>query len=155
MKAVPVLIGAAFKNRGVQLLLDAVIEAARARGVDVAADMYPYTAGGTGLEATIPSWAAAGAATALLLSSLAGGAQAAPKAKPPASVLSSDLTVTGNLKTTGDIQVEGTVEGDIRAPRVAIADGARFKGSIDMDTPDENRQPAPLRAVKDEEAGAS
>jgi len=33
------------------------IEAARARGVDVAADIYPYTAGGTGLEATIPSWA--------------------------------------------------------------------------------------------------
>ena len=32
------------------------IEAARARGVDVAADVYPYTAGGTGLEATIPSW---------------------------------------------------------------------------------------------------
>ncbi len=34
-----------------------LIEAARARGVDVAADQYPYTAGGTGLEATIPSWA--------------------------------------------------------------------------------------------------
>jgi N-acyl-D-amino-acid deacylase len=34
-----------------------VIEAARARGVDVAADLYVYTAGGTGLEATIPSWA--------------------------------------------------------------------------------------------------
>jgi len=33
------------------------IEAARARGTDVAADMYVYTAGGTGLEATIPSWA--------------------------------------------------------------------------------------------------
>lgn len=33
------------------------IEAARARGVDVAADIYLYTAGGTGLEATIPSWA--------------------------------------------------------------------------------------------------
>lgn len=32
------------------------IEAARGRGVDVAADVYPYTAGGTGLEATIPSW---------------------------------------------------------------------------------------------------
>jgi len=32
------------------------IEAARDRGVDVAADQYPYTAGGTGLEATIPSW---------------------------------------------------------------------------------------------------
>ncbi len=35
----------------------AEIEAARSRGVDVAADLYPYTAGGTGLEATIPSWA--------------------------------------------------------------------------------------------------
>jgi len=34
----------------------AEIEAARGRGVDVAADLYPYTAGGTGLEATIPSW---------------------------------------------------------------------------------------------------
>jgi N-acyl-D-aspartate/D-glutamate deacylase len=34
-----------------------VVEAARARGVDVAADMYVYTAGGTGLEAVIPSWA--------------------------------------------------------------------------------------------------
>jgi N-acyl-D-aspartate/D-glutamate deacylase len=42
------------------ILMDSVrkvVDAARARGVDVAADMYVYTAGGTGLEATIPSWA--------------------------------------------------------------------------------------------------
>jgi len=36
------------------------IEAARARGLDVAADMYLYTAGGTSLSAVIPSWAAEG-----------------------------------------------------------------------------------------------
>ena len=36
------------------------IEAARARGVDVAADLYVYMAGGTGLEATIPTWAQEG-----------------------------------------------------------------------------------------------
>jgi N-acyl-D-aspartate/D-glutamate deacylase len=39
------------------VLMDSVgrlVDAARARGVDVAADMYVYTAGGTGLEATIP-----------------------------------------------------------------------------------------------------
>ncbi|MGQ0539306.1 MAG: N-acyl-D-amino-acid deacylase family protein [Gemmatimonadaceae bacterium] len=42
-----------------------VIEAARARGVDVAADVYVYTAGGTGLEATIPSWAHEGGADSL------------------------------------------------------------------------------------------
>jgi N-acyl-D-amino-acid deacylase len=50
------------------ILMDSVrqvIEAARARGVDVAADMYVYTAGGTGLEATIPSWAHEGGADSL------------------------------------------------------------------------------------------
>jgi len=30
------------------------IESARARGVEIAADLYPYVAGGTGLEATLP-----------------------------------------------------------------------------------------------------
>jgi N-acyl-D-amino-acid deacylase len=34
----------------------AAINAARARGVDVAANMYPYTAGGTGLAITVPNW---------------------------------------------------------------------------------------------------
>jgi N-acyl-D-amino-acid deacylase len=50
------------------LLMDSVrmvIDAARARGVDVAADMYVYTAGGTGLEATIPSWAMEGGGDSL------------------------------------------------------------------------------------------
>ena len=45
------------------ILMDSVrlaVEAARSRGVDVAADLYVYTAGGTGLEATIPSWAQEG-----------------------------------------------------------------------------------------------
>lgn len=37
----------------------AKINAARAAGVDVAADMYPYTAGGTGLTAVLPPWTAA------------------------------------------------------------------------------------------------
>ncbi len=50
------------------VLMDSVrqlIESARARGVDVAADMYVYTAGGTGLEATVPSWAFEGGADSL------------------------------------------------------------------------------------------
>ncbi|SFR10618.1 bactofilin family protein [Poseidonocella sedimentorum] len=57
----------------------------------------------------------------------------APKAKPPASVLSSDLHVTGNMKTTGDIQVEGTVEGDIRAHLLTIGEGATIKGEVIAD----------------------
>lgn len=33
-----------------------LIENARARGVNIASDMYVYTAGGTGLDVTVPSW---------------------------------------------------------------------------------------------------
>ncbi|SLN46568.1 Polymer-forming cytoskeletal [Roseovarius albus] len=58
---------------------------------------------------------------------------AAPKAKPPASVLSSDLHITGNIKTTGDIQVEGTIEGDIRAHLLTVGEGATIKGEIIAD----------------------
>ena len=42
-----------------------LIEEARAQGVDIAANMYPYTAGATGLEAVIPSWAHEGGTEAL------------------------------------------------------------------------------------------
>jgi N-acyl-D-amino-acid deacylase len=50
------------------ILMDSIrqtVDAARARGVDVAADLYVYTAGGTGLEATIPSWAHEGGTDSL------------------------------------------------------------------------------------------
>ena len=60
-------------------------------------------------------------------------APAAPKPKPPASVLSPDLHVTGNMKTTGDIQVEGTVEGDIRAHLLTIGESATIKGEVVAD----------------------
>lgn len=55
------------------------------------------------------------------------------RAKPAASVLSSDLTVIGNIKTTGDIQVEGTVEGDIRAHLLTVGETATIKGEIVAD----------------------
>ena len=65
--------------------------------------------------------------------SSAAPAAAAPKAKPPASILSSDLMVQGNLRTTGDIQVEGTVEGDIRAHLLTVGEGATIKGECMAD----------------------
>ncbi|MDQ7071425.1 MAG: polymer-forming cytoskeletal protein [Rhodobacterales bacterium] len=57
----------------------------------------------------------------------------APKAKPPASILSADLHVTGNLKTSGDIQIEGTVDGDIRAHLLTVGEGATVKGEVIAD----------------------
>jgi cytoskeletal protein CcmA (bactofilin family) len=43
--------------------------------------------------------------------------------------------VVGNITADDKVEIAptGSVQGDIRAPRVAIADGARFRGSIDMD----------------------
>ena len=40
----------------------------------------------------------------------------------------------GSLEATERIAIgkEGTVDGDIKAPRVAIAEGATFRGNIDM-----------------------
>ena len=57
----------------------------------------------------------------------------APKPKAPTSLLSSDLHITGNLKTPGDIQVEGTVEGDIRAHLLTIGESATIRGEVTAD----------------------
>ena len=62
-----------------------------------------------------------------------GSAPAPAKGKANASVLSSDLTVVGNLRTTGDIQVEGTVEGDIRAHLLTVGETATIRGEIVAD----------------------
>ncbi len=58
---------------------------------------------------------------------------AAPRGKSGTSVLSADLTVVGNLKTAGDIQVEGTVEGDIRAHLLTVGETATIRGEIMAD----------------------
>ena len=42
------------------------IERARAEGLDVTADMYPYVASGNGLDATVPQWAQAGGVDAMI-----------------------------------------------------------------------------------------
>ena len=55
------------------------------------------------------------------------------KAKPPVSMLSADLHISGNVKTTGDIQVEGTVEGDIRAHLLTIGESAKIEGEVTAD----------------------
>ncbi|HEY0213013.1 MAG TPA: polymer-forming cytoskeletal protein [Paenirhodobacter sp.] len=60
-------------------------------------------------------------------------APGAPRAKPAVSVLSSDLTITGNITTSGDIQVEGTIEGDIRAHLLTVGETATIRGEIIAD----------------------
>ena len=51
--------------------------------------------------------------------------------------------VTGNVTASDkvDIRDNGSVDGDIISPRVAIAEGAHFRGSVDM-----QRKAAPAQA---------
>ena len=44
--------------------------------------------------------------------------------------------VTGNVTATEKVNIResGSVDGDITAPRVAIAEGAHFRGNVDMST---------------------
>jgi N-acyl-D-aspartate/D-glutamate deacylase len=51
---------AAKANWGQMAEIRQLIEDARAKGLDVTACQYPYTAGGTGLQATLPGWAQEG-----------------------------------------------------------------------------------------------
>src|SRR5262249_30580944 len=53
--------------------------------------------------------------------------------------------VTGSEKV--DIRDAGKVDGDISAPRVAIADGAHFRGSIDMQQGGKPAEPKPAAAA--------
>lgn len=62
-----------------------------------------------------------------------GSAAPANKPKAAPSLLSSDLVVTGHMKTTGDIQIEGTVEGDIQAHLLTVGENATVKGEVIAD----------------------
>jgi cytoskeletal protein CcmA (bactofilin family) len=52
--------------------------------------------------------------------------------------------VTGNVTASEkvDIRDNGSVDGDIVSPRVAIAEGAHFRGSVDMQRKGAEKQPA-------------
>jgi len=60
--------------------------------------------------------------------------------------------VTGNVTASDkvDIRDNGSVDGDIVSPRVAIAEGAHFRGSVDM-----QRKNAPAAGAKEGKAAAS
>jgi cytoskeletal protein CcmA (bactofilin family) len=56
--------------------------------------------------------------------------------------------VTGNVTASDkvDIRDNGSVDGDIVSPRVAIAEGAHFRGSVDMQRKGAAQQPAQAAA---------
>jgi cytoskeletal protein CcmA (bactofilin family) len=66
--------------------------------------------------------------------------------------------VQGNISADDKVEIapSGQVDGDIRAPRVAIADGAKFRGSIDMNRAGAGQsQSAPQSQVSKPSGGMS
>lgn len=70
--------------------------------------------------------AAAAAATAA--ASIPQAKRAARSSAP--SIISADLIVNGTLISTGDIQVDGRVEGDVRSAALVIGDKAFINGEV-------------------------
>jgi cytoskeletal protein CcmA (bactofilin family) len=65
--------------------------------------------------------------------------------------------VTGNVTASEkvDIRDNGSVDGDIVSPRVAIAEGAHFRGSVDMQRKgDQKAQPAAKPSAQPQTAAA-
>ncbi|MDX2205603.1 MAG: polymer-forming cytoskeletal protein [Hyphomicrobiaceae bacterium] len=46
------------------------------------------------------------------------------------SVIGADLTITGNLESRGEVQIEGDLQGDVNAAKIVIGERARITGSL-------------------------
>jgi len=72
-----------------------------------------------------------------------------PNGKINAEVNAKNVTiigsVVGNISASDIIEIKssGSVMGDIRAPRISIADGAHFKGSVDMQRSSDKKVDSP------------
>ncbi len=64
-----------------------------------------------------------------------GQAAAAPRgnAGGAPSLISNNLTVTGNMKTEGEIQIDGTIEGDVHCGALTVGEKASITGEIVAD----------------------
>jgi cytoskeletal protein CcmA (bactofilin family) len=74
------------------------------------------------------------------------------KARLEATVHARNVTIEG--KVTGDISADdrvelvasATVDGNIKAPKIVVAEGAKFRGSVDMGSRVPKDEPAPAKA---------
>lgn len=81
---------------------------------------------------------------------LSADLQVGTKARMEATIHARNVTIEG--KVTGDISADdrvelvasATVDGNIKAPKIVVAEGAKFRGNVDMGSarPRENAEPA-------------
>ena len=61
------------------------------------------------------------------------GANSAREARAAPSIISANLHVIGNLQSEGEVQVDGTIEGDVSGKSLAIGERAKVTGEISAD----------------------
>jgi cytoskeletal protein CcmA (bactofilin family) len=61
------------------------------------------------------------------------GERSAPKSSVP-SIISADLRINGDLICSGDVQVDGWIEGDIQSRNIVIGEGATVHGALQAES---------------------
>jgi cytoskeletal protein CcmA (bactofilin family) len=62
-----------------------------------------------------------------------GGVPRAAGAPSSMSFIGNEVTVTGNVKASGDMHVDGTVEGDLACRALTLGASGRVKGNINVE----------------------
>jgi cytoskeletal protein CcmA (bactofilin family) len=50
------------------------------------------------------------------------------------SVISNDMKILGSVESRGDLQIDGTIEGDVASRVVTVSEGAIIRGSVSAET---------------------
>ena len=50
------------------------------------------------------------------------------------SIIGADLTIRGNMKTAGDIQLDGTLIGDVHSQSLTVGEQARIEGAVNSNS---------------------
>lgn len=56
-----------------------------------------------------------------------------PKSSGVPSIISADLNIVGDLTSHGDLQVDGSIDGDISSRTLTIGENARVNGAVSAD----------------------
>lgn len=48
----------------------------------------------------------------------------------PSTVIGSDIEIIGNLNASGDLKIEGNVDGDVRCRTLILGEGGTIKGNV-------------------------
>jgi len=57
-----------------------------------------------------------------------------PENPGPPSILSTDLHIVGNIGSSGEIQIDGSIDGDIRTATLLVGETAKVQGGITANT---------------------